>query len=218
MTIYQIHAAGWNKSTSPFSDSHKKEKEENGSLASLFLQTLDFKGTIEDSAPRAIPDEQILTTFGLIREKGGFPDTQSAIIATAITLQKGGCNSSKNTQITTTFNGISIDSKTINGLIRTACRNSSPRSFARQIALEIFKISKNYKVPGNLKIKLEKNYPQEWNSIVDPDKDYWAADFQSSTPDCPDSIKFLIRKNYQEMFQGQTTTNTNRLQRQTKTK
>jgi hypothetical protein len=51
-------------------------------------------------------------------------------------------------------------------------------------------------------MKLEKNYPQDWNSITDPDKDYWASDFQSSTIECPDGIKFLIRKNYQELFQG----------------
>ena len=82
-------------------------------------------------------------------------------------------------------NGAKLESKIISGSIRSSCKNASPRMFPRQLGATIFKISKVYKVPGKLKIRFKKLSPKEWNSILDEDKEYWASDFQSSTPECP---------------------------------
>jgi len=180
--------------------------ENKTALSQLFETAANIEVKLEETKSKTIPEDQIQTVIDLVQTKANFKDKNQAVVALAITLQKGGCNSNKNTNITTTIEDASIDSKTIANFIRSNCKNASPRSFARQIGNEIFKICKKQKIVGNLKIRLEKNYPDEWKSITDPDKDYWASDFQSSTMECPDGVKFLIRKNYTELFQTQKET------------
>jgi hypothetical protein len=169
-------------------------------LKSLVEQAKALTITATTDNTKMIPSEQINQTLGLVRENYQLADDASALYVTAISLQKGGCNSNKNTNIILTVDEKKIESKIIAGFIRQKCKNASPRQFARQLANEIFEISKHTKTSGNLKIRLEKLYTKQWNDIIDPDKDYWASDFQSNNPKCPDGIKFLIRQNYQETF------------------
>jgi hypothetical protein len=170
------------------------------SLNSLVEQAKALTITATTENRKMIPLDQITQTLGLVRENYELADDASALYVTAISLQKGGCNSNKNTNIILTVDGKKIESKIISGFIRQKCKNASPRQFARQLANEIFEISKHTKTSGNLKIRLEKLYTKQWNDIIDPDKDYWASDFQSNNPKCPDGIQFLIRQNYQETF------------------
>ena len=171
--------------------------------AELAKQGIALNITVKTETIKEIPKEQIDSTISLIRENYKLESDASAFYGTAIIMQKGGCNSNKNTNIVIEMQGSKLESKTIGGFIRTKCKNASPRQFCRQIADQIFEIAKHSKTPGNLKVRLEKQYTKQWNEIQDPDKEYWASDFQSSNPNCPDGIKFLIRQNYQETFSKQ---------------
>lgn len=170
------------------------------SLDSLVAEGINKKIQISTESIRQIPDAQITETVGIIRENFNLEDNATAFYGMATLLQKGGCNSNKNTNIIIDIAGKKMESKVVATLIRQKCKNASPRQFARQIADQIFAVSKNANIPGNLKIRLEKQYTKQWNEIQNPDKDYWASDFQSSNPNCPDGIKFLIRQNYQDTF------------------
>lgn len=109
--------------------------------------------------------------------------------------------SNKNTNITIEINEKTVDSKTVSALIRSNCSNATPRMFAREITTDIFEISKTMDIPRNLALRLERNFISDWKKIQSPDKQYWAADFQSGNTNCPEDIRNLLRKNYEETFQ-----------------
>ena len=165
---------------------------------------IKVKITLVEPPRRGLSAKQMETALKMIQARFGLSD-EEAIGAIATILQKGGTNSNKNTNITVVINDKTIDSKTIAGIIRSNCSNASPRMFARQIATQIYNVCKVLDVPGNLAIRLERNYTSEWGKIKDSNKIYWAADFQSGNPDCPEDIKTLIRKNYEDTFKTKTT-------------
>lgn len=147
-----------------------------------------------------IPEDQILKTIGLVREQCNLSTNEKSFVAIAILLQKGGCNANKNTQITIQLEDRTIDSKTINKIIRETCKGYTPRAFARQLGKDIFEIAKAYKIPGNISLKLQRNFPELWERITHEDKQYWASDFQTNTPGIPADIANLIQTNYEKGF------------------
>ena len=48
--------------------------------------------------------------------------------------------------------------------------------------------------------KIESLFPEEWKSISDENKIFWASDFQGSNESCPEEIRNLINKQYQSQF------------------
>lgn len=176
-----------------------KDMEES-TLQSLLTASTNLEPKINTKTKSDIPEDQILKTVGLIREQFNLKSNELAFTGIAILLQKGGCNSNKNTNIVITIDDKSMDSKSTNKIIREICKGATPRSFARQHGKTIFEISKKHKIVGNIALKIQRNYPEAWNRITNPDKEYWASDFQTDTEGIPPEVANLIQTNYEAGF------------------
>lgn len=190
--------------SSPTAESKDKE------IKKILKSALQKKSEIAVKQRNEISEESIIRVIEVTRLQFNLENNESALSAIAILLQKGGCNANRNTSITISFDNKTIGSKEVNTIIRNNCKNITPRAFARAIAKEIFEISKFYDVPGNIAIKIKRTQPEAWDRITEPDKEYWASDFQLNTEGIPPPIANLIQVNYQNSFRTRSTfTNTN---------
>jgi hypothetical protein len=145
-----------------------------GLINALLTSSTNLEVKINTKTKSDIPEEQILKAVGLAREQFNLKNNEVAFTGIAILLQKGGCNSNKNTNVIISIDDRMMDSKSTNKIIREICKGATPRSFARQYGQTIFEIAKKHKIPGNIALKLQRNYPEAWNRITNPDKEYWA--------------------------------------------
>lgn len=113
------------------------------------------------------------------------------------TLQAGGSNKNKRSNIKITLNGNAFESKKINEIIQQQLQ-MTPRQLARQIAREIFAVSKKNNIMGNAYISLKRFYPHLLTEV--PDERYWAADFQIDNSSCPEYIRNALRQRYSDKF------------------
>lgn len=122
-----------------------------------------------------------------------------AYIGVCSTLQAGGTNKNKRTNIKITVGGFSFEYKKINEFINRYCKNITPRQLARILSNDIFLISRKYKITGNAYVSLKRFYPQLLLE-TNPDEKYWAADFQAENPNCPEYIRTALRHRYVDKF------------------
>jgi hypothetical protein len=174
--------------------------DKNQGLTAILTAAKSLTPKIATESAKQIPEDMVIETLGLIREQFNLPDNNYALIALCILLQKGGCNANKTTNIVIILENKNIDSKTVNKIIRDTCKNFTPRALARQLGKEIFEIAKLHQIPGNLALKLQRTYPDAWNRITNPEKTYWASDFQVNTDGCPPEMANLIQTNYENNF------------------
>ena len=136
----------------------------------------------------------------------GLSTTQTITII-AIIYQLGGINVSRKTNIKRSFtldnNTIDVESKRINSILRMSLNNkATPRQVAKYMANVIFEAAKLYKIHGNCHAYFTRNYYEEYKKITNPDKCFWASDFQSDNENCDPQIKRLLNKRYEDNFRN----------------
>jgi hypothetical protein len=128
-------------------------------------------------------------------------DPKKAGVMLLLALQMGGVAARKGNRFSTEIDEKKIDQEDILLAIHTGCsKDTTPRAFARNFANEIQYYSSLNNVPGNIIKKIESLFPEEWKSISDENKIFWASDFQGSNESCPEEIRNLINKQYQSQF------------------
>jgi|AntDeeMinimDraft_5_1070356.scaffolds.fasta_scaffold04846_2 hypothetical protein len=123
----------------------------------------------------------------------------TALIGTFSTLQAGGTNKNKRSNVKININTILFESKVINNIICKHCKDFTPRQFAVHFRNEIYHISKRHNITGNAYVSLRRHYSHLLTE-VSPEEKFWASDFQLENPDCPDYIRTALLKRYNDKF------------------
>jgi hypothetical protein len=100
-----------------------------------------------------------------------------AYIGLCATLQAGGANKNKRSNVKITINQTTFESKKVNEIINRYCKNITPRQFARIFCIDIFRIAVRFNIVGNAYISLKRYYPHLLLETNIHEK-YWASDFQ----------------------------------------
>lgn len=122
-----------------------------------------------------------------------------AYIGLTATLQAGGTNKNKRSNVKITLETITFESKKINEFIIKHCKSLTPRQFARCIANDIFYVAVRHNITGNAYISLRRFYPNLLLGTNQHER-FWAADFQVDNPNCPDYIRDALRQRYADKF------------------
>lgn len=159
---------------------------------------------------RRVTPEQLSAIVKEVALKYSTSD-EVAYIGICATLQAGGTNKNKRSNVKITIGGIGFESKIINGFITNHCKDVTPRQFARFLANDICKIAIRFNITGNAYVSLRRFYPdlllkgraqlphnEQYN--VSFTEQYWAADFQVDNPNCPDYIRGALRQRYADKF------------------
>jgi hypothetical protein len=125
-------------------------------------------------------------------------DNKLALAGLFCTLQAGGTNKSKRSNVKITLNGTSFESKKINEIISKHVE-VTPRQLARIYANDIFLTARKFNITGNAFVTLNRYYSHMLTQQTDNEK-YWAADFQLDNPSCPQYIRDALQKRYTDKF------------------
>lgn len=124
-----------------------------------------------------------------------------AYIGLCSTLQAGGTNKNKRSNIKITIAGIGFESRKVNEFINRYCKNITPRQLARIISNDIYLVSKRYNITGNAYVSLKRFYP---HLLIEQEFErFWASDFQAENPSCPEYIRTALRHRYVDKFTSQ---------------
>lgn len=177
---------------------------ETSEISSGILQeALNEKIEVQDR-----PDNRSLTKQQLDQVVGEVARTYScshsvAYIGICSTLQAGGSNKNKRSNVKITIDKWSFESKKVNEIIAKHCKTLTPRQFARILGNDIFQISKKYGITGNAYISIKRYYP-ELLLGTNIDERFWAADFQVDNQNCPDYVRNALRQRYADKFTKKT--------------
>lgn len=121
-----------------------------------------------------------------------------AYIGIFSTLQAGGTNKNKRSNVKININGISFESKVVNGFITKHCKDFTPRQFALYFRTEIFNTAMKHNITGNAYVSLRRHYSKDLTDS--PTERFWAADFQLDNMECPEHIRAALLQRYTEKF------------------
>jgi hypothetical protein len=117
------------------------------------------------------------------------------------TLQAGGTNNSKRSNVKITLGDVAFESRKVNSFIIKYCKGITPRQLARIFANEIMEVSTTYNITGNAYIYITRFHSELLNvNESDPNERFWCADFQSDNINCPEYIRFALKTRYNEKF------------------
>lgn len=122
-----------------------------------------------------------------------------ALLGLFATLQAGGTNKNKRSNVKITIQGVSFESKTINKYITNHLRDFTPRQFAVYFRDFIFRVSKAQNITGNAYVSLRRQYSHLLTEAVAEEK-FWASDFQLDNENCPEYIRNALRTRYNDKF------------------
>jgi len=122
-----------------------------------------------------------------------------ALIGIFATLQAGGTNKNKRSNVKITIQGTSFESKVINKHITNNLRDFTPRQFAMYFRDLIYRVAKAHNITGNAYVSLRRQYSQLLTQASDEEK-YWCADFQLDNERCPEYIRTALRQRYNDKF------------------
>lgn len=123
----------------------------------------------------------------------------AALVGLFSTLQAGGTNKNKRSNVKISVAGTSFESKKINELIAKHCKDFTPRQFAGYFRNDIFKLSKIHDITGNAYVSLRRQYPY-CITETNQDEKYWASDFQLDNPACPPLVRQGLQQRYNDKF------------------
>lgn len=133
-----------------------------------------------------------------------------AIAGLFTTLQAGGTNNSKRSNVKITLGETSFESKTINNIILKNCKGITPRQLARYFADQIQVCAIKYNITGNSFIYLNRFHSNLLNvESRDTTEQQWCADFQIDNPNCPEYIRHALRQRYNDKFRKYNTNSNN---------
>lgn len=114
------------------------------------------------------------------------------------TLQAGGTNANKRSNVRITIAKTKFESKVINEYIRKTTK-LSPRQLARLLANDIFKMAKKLNITGNAYIYIQRFHSQLLTDI-NSDEKFWASDFQIDNPNCDPNVRKALQARYADKF------------------
>ncbi len=107
-----------------------------------------------------------------------------ALVGMFATLQAGGTNKNKRSNVRITIGKVAFESKTVNKFITQHCKDFTPRQFATFFRNEIQAVSETHGITGNAYVSLRRHYSHLLKEASDEEKS-WAADFQLDKPNFP---------------------------------
>lgn len=126
-------------------------------------------------------------------------DPGLAYIGICATLQAGGTNANKRSNVKIRIKDIVFESKIINEFIKKHTK-VSPRQLARILADDIFAISKQFNITGNAFTYITRFHSDLLLETGDRDERFWAADFQIDNPRCDQNVKKALQARYADKF------------------
>lgn len=153
---------------------------------------------VRDRVEKVVPQEAFQKIINDIKTQYNV-DPHVALLGLFATLQAGGTNKNKRSNVKITIQGICFESKTINRYIAAHCRDFTPRQFAVFFRDAIFRLSKAQNITGNAYVSLRRQYSHLLTEAVDDEK-FWAADFQLDNGNCPEYIRAALRQRYNDKF------------------
>ncbi|MGQ2957954.1 hypothetical protein [Agrobacterium sp.] len=168
-------------------------------LTEIFDATITETVTVSDKAAKEKLTNKDLES--IISDVARFYETTTSIAYLGIcaTLQAGGTNRNKRSNVKITINKITFESKKVNEFISRQCKNLTVRQFARLIANDIIHIAVRYQITGNAYVSLKRYYPKLLLGSNQLER-YWASDFQVENILCPDYIRTALRQRYADKF------------------
>lgn len=163
----------------------------------LLLEALTVEAKVEPQKEKNITSEQLINFTTKVAEFYKIPNN-IAYVGICSTLQAGGSNKNKRSNVKITIQGNVFESKKVNELIQQNLK-ITPRQLARIIANDIFVISSKHQITGNAYVSLKRFYPNLLTNESEDEK-YWAADFQVDNIDCPEYIRNALRQRYADKF------------------
>ena len=151
---------------------------------------------------RSLTKQQLDSVVGDVAKTYNCPPSV-AYIGICSTLQAGGSNKNKRSNVKITIDKISFESKKVNESIAKFCKTLTPRQFARILCNDIFLISKKYGITGNAYVSIKRYYPDLLLG-TNIDERFWAADFQVDNLNCPDYVRNALRQRYADKFTKKT--------------
>lgn len=116
------------------------------------------------------------------------------------TLQAGGTNNNKRSNVKISIGDISFESKVINQCITKCCKNITPRQFAKCFASTIFKVAVKFGITGNAYVYIRRNHSSFLTEDPSSFERFWCADFQIDNTSCPENIRNALRQRYADKF------------------
>jgi hypothetical protein len=122
-------------------------------------------------------------------------NNETAWILVTGVIQRGGSNQKAANAVTFNFGDNSLSAKELLDFIRKVQSNATARQFARSIANDIIEIAIALKIPGDLHAQMRFERP----TLSDTEA-AWCSNFQTSNPNCPDSVRNWLVSNHRYRF------------------
>lgn len=146
-----------------------------------------------------LDQKELDTLVDVVNDRFNCNDPGLAYTGICATLQAGGTNANKRSNVKIRIQEILFESKIINDLIRKHTK-LSPRQLARILCDDIFAISKQHNITGNAFTYITRFHSQYLLEIPDRDERFWAADFQIDNPKCDENVKKALQARYADKF------------------
>lgn len=126
-----------------------------------------------------------------------------AFTALAIILQKGGTSKRAQGDIYAIVNNKRLTLRQIRDIMEAIRTNFTLRQWARTYATLIQQVSSHFGIEGDLAKKFRRESPELVSELSRNDF-FWLSNFQQDNPNCPENVRKLIRKHFNDKFPSQT--------------
>jgi hypothetical protein len=164
----------------------------------LLKQAEETKVEVKDRVEKAVSPEAFHKIINDTKNHYNV-EPHLALIGVFATLQAGGTNKNKRSNVKITVQNVSFESKVVNKFITNNLRDFTPRQFATYFRDYIFRVSRAQNITGNAYVSLRRQYPHMITEQSDEEK-FWCADFQLDNENCPEYIRKALRQRYNDKF------------------
>jgi len=158
----------------------------------------ESKVPVQDRVEKSVSPESFTRIIDGIKNKYNV-EPHVAFIGLCATLQAGGTNKNRRSNVMITISNIRFQSKEVNKIITDNCKDFTPRQFASFFRDVIFRVSQAQNITGNAYVSLRRQYSHLLTENSDAEK-FWAADFQLDNPKCPEYIRKALQQRYNDKF------------------
>lgn len=138
---------------------------------------------------------KVLTTLEQKKNLNGDINLAMALITGVV--QNGGSNRNAGTNISFSIDNKSLNASELQNIIQTTEKNATTRQFCRTMADEIQEFAEMLKIEGDLAKQMRINYPK-----MSDEESIWCSNFQTTNPNCPESVRKWLVENYQKRFRN----------------
>lgn len=165
--------------------------------------TFDFEAIknlkVEEPVSAAlVSEEDSKTLIEAISKETQWNTTQS-VTALAIICQKGGTSKKAQGTVYAIVDGKRVDLNMIREVMKKSGCKFTLRQWARTHAFDIYKVAAYFGIEGDLAKKIARNSPE-----VTQDEKFWLSNFQMDNNNCPQNVRDMLMKHYNNLFPGKT--------------